>query len=459
MNSMKDRMDAALACNRRDFLKSGSFATLMTMMGGVPLLAENNTAEQEKQDSTVKVKVGLIGLGAWGGHEILRVLGRLGTAEVAALCDTYPAYLKRCARDFPNAIQTADYKTILDNKDIPAIIIATPTHKHKEIALAAIKAGKHVYCEAPLANSIEDAREIVLAARAAKLQIFQSGLQLRSDPERLFLLPFIRSGDLGKNVMARAQWHNKQSWRAASSNPDQEKALNWRLDKSISLGLAGEVAMHQIDQARWFLNARPRAVTGFGGIMLYDEDGREVPDTMHAIFEFPKKVIFNYDCTLANSFDAEYEVYYGSYGAVMLRDGKAWMFKEVDSPLFGWEVYARKDQFYDQTGISLVAGASKQTKVAEGPASKSANEKTPLMSALGNFLRNSFDLSSAVDGFIKSYGADDKDGLEAEAAKTNRRPAAGYLEGFEAVVTAVKTNEAVLTGQRVAFKPEWFELG
>src|SRR5208282_6649772 len=122
------------------------------------------------------------------------------------------------------------------------------------IAVAALKAGKHVYCEAPLANSIEDAREIALAAQAvAKSQIFQAGFQFRADPERLFLLPFIRSGALGKCSMARAQWHKKTSWRVSSPNPAREKALNWRLYKSTSLGLIGEIGSHQIDEVSWFL--------------------------------------------------------------------------------------------------------------------------------------------------------------------------------------------------------------
>ena len=65
------------------------------------------------------------------------------------------------------------------------MIIATPTHQHKEIALDALKAGKHVYCEAPLAHTIEDARAIAQAAKAARQQIFQAGLQNRADPERI----------------------------------------------------------------------------------------------------------------------------------------------------------------------------------------------------------------------------------------------------------------------------------
>src|ERR1035441_2944135 len=222
---MNENESEALGYNRRDFLKGGSVATLMTMLGGVELIAQTNAAPAGADKAPpVKIKVGVIGLGAWG-REIINTLTRLRTTpdavdvEIAAICDTYPAALKRTASAVPGAAQTADYKTILDNKDIKAVIIATPTYLHKEVALAALKAGKHVYCEAPLAGSIEDAREIALAAKAAKNLVFQAGLQKRSDKQRLFLLPFIRTGALGKTVLARAQWHKKTSWRSASPSP------------------------------------------------------------------------------------------------------------------------------------------------------------------------------------------------------------------------------------------------
>ena len=77
-------------------------------------------------------------------REIINTLGRVPQADIAAICDTYPASLKRTASAAPGAAQTADYKTILDDKDIKAVVIATPTFQHKELALAAIKAGKHV---------------------------------------------------------------------------------------------------------------------------------------------------------------------------------------------------------------------------------------------------------------------------------------------------------------------------
>jgi len=452
---MNENENDPLGYNRRDFLKGGSVATLMTMLGGVELLGQSAPAGETKSDDS-KIKVAVIGLGAWG-REILNTLGRLPMADIAAICDTYPASLRRAATAAPGAIQTPDYKTILANNDIKCIIVATPTHLHKEIALECLKAGKHTYCEAPLANTIEDARAIALAGKASKLALFQVGLQGRSDPQRHFLVPFIRSGALGRSVMARAQWHKKQSWRTASPNPEREKALNWRLDKSISIGLIGELGCHQIDQANWFLSGIPTAITGFSRMSLWDSDGRDVPDTVQAMIEYPGHVVLDYDATLANSFDGTYEMFYGSDAAVMVRDNKAWLFKEVDAPLLGWEVYARKDTFYKETGIALVANASKSVQQAPKPGETEITN--PILStALEYFLKNANNIEIALNAETREAFKDDPDGLAEIFSKVQKRPTAGYLEGFQATVIAIKANEAAVAGKRIELKPDMYEL-
>jgi predicted dehydrogenase len=458
--------------NRRDFLRSGSFATVMTMLGGVPLVAE--AADAPAPSATdIPMKVGVIGLGA-RGREIVNTLARINAAactnegrlkfpkvEIAAMCDTYHAAFRRAAKDAPTAKQVEDYHALLDDKEIQAVIIATPTHLHKEPVLAALQAGKHVYCEAPLAQTIEDARTIALAAKAAGRKVFQCGLQMRSDPQRRFLWPFIRSGALGQVVEARAQWHKKTQWRTAAPTPEREQELNWRLRKATSLGLIGELGVHPLDQISWFLDAKPVAVTGYGGILCWKDD-RDVPDTVQAVFEYPGGVKSVYDATLANSFDADYEMLYGSDAAVMMRvtpDGsKAWMFKEVDSPNLGWEVYARKDAFFADVGIALVADASKSVSSAD-KAKEDPLTNTPLWSALVNFVANGSDVDAAVADFLTNYGADDPAGLQDSLSKKKLRASAGYLEGYQATVMAIKANEAINTGQRIEFKPEWYELG
>lgn len=453
---MNENQTEGLDFNRRDFLKSGSVATLMTMLGGVQLFGA--APEGETKEIVRKMKVAVIGLGTWG-REILNTLALVPQADVAAVCDTYPASLRRGATLAPGATQTEDYKTILANKDIKAVVIATPTHQHKDITLAALKAGKHVYCEAPIASTVDDARSIAAGAKTAKQLVFQAGLQLRADPQRHFLVPFIRSGALGNWLSARAQFHKKQSWRATSPKPEREKELNWRLSKETSTGLVGELGIHSIDEAAWFINALPVAVTGFGTLALW-KDGRDVPDTVQAILEFPGGVTMSYDATLANSFDGDYAMFYGTDAAVMLRESKAWLFKEVDSPLLGWEVYASKEVFYKETGIVLKANASKSVPAnASGqPVQESPFSNTPLFYALQVFLKNSTDVSDKVEDATNLLGADDAEGIASEVAKVQRRAAATYLDAYQAAVTVIKANEAILSGQRIVLKPEWFEL-
>ncbi len=447
--------------DRRAFLKGASVSGLMMMMGGTVLVPTRQAlgadAAETKRPATPPLKCGIIGCGAWG-RDLINTLGQLPNAPITAMCDTYGAYLRRAARSAPDSKQYEDYTQLLADENVEAVFIATPTHLHRPMVEAALKAGKHVYCEAPLAQTSEDAKAIALAAQGATKLYFQSGLINRSEPQRRFLLDFIRTGAWGKTVMSRLQFHKKQSWRRSSSSPEQERAMNWRLDKTTSLGLIGELGIHQLDMASWFNHARPKAVTGFGSIVKW-ADGRDVEDTVQAIFELEDGSSLMYDATLANSFDADYEMYYGTDAALMVRESKAWMFKEVDAPLLGWEVYARKDSFYKEVGIALVANASKPTTTSDKPEAEAAYTNAPLKYALEAFISNAFNHGQAVKDFKESFGEDDAALADyLKDLESKRLPAAGYKEAFEATVLVIKANEAIQARKRIELKPEWFEL-
>lgn len=459
---MKKQKQQAQDFNRRDFLKSGSLTSLMVMMGGAALKGQEKAkpsgAPTEYKTTGTPVNCAVIGCGVWG-REILNTLARLPNAPVIAICDTYQPFLRRAKESAPKAEAFTDYQKVLENKEVKAVLVATPSHQHREIVLAALQAGKHVYCEAPLANNIEDARAIARSAKAAIHLNFQAGLSLRSDPQRHFLLQFLRAGAMGTTIKGRGQWQKKQSWRRASPNAERERELNWRLRKEDSLGLIGEIGIHQVDVANWFIKARPVAVTGFGDI-LHWTDGRDVPDTIKAVFEYPGGVHFDYESTLTNSFDADYEMFYGTDSAVMLRGNKAWMFKEVDSPLLGWEVYARKDEFYKETGIALVANATKLVAQGAKPVEDAPYTNTPLSYAMEAFIGNTDTIHAAVEDFSSSFDVSDRKALKdyLDNLTKNNAPAAGYAEGFEATVVAVKANEAILARKRVVFEKGWFEV-
>jgi predicted dehydrogenase len=197
----------------------------------------------------------------------------------------------------------------------------------------------------------------------------------------------------------------------------------------VSTGLVGEVGIHQLDLAAWILQALPVAVTGTGGVVQW-RDGREVPDTVQAIFEFPDGLHLVWHATLGSSFDGEYQLFHGSDATVMMRDSKGWMFREVDAPLLGWEVYARKDRFYREEGVALVADATKLAAQGIDPTKDDPNAQPPLYYALEEFLDN--------------------------CANGPFPPASGYKQGYDATVVAVKANEAIVQKQRVELLETWF---
>jgi predicted dehydrogenase len=446
--------------NRRDFLKGSSLATLVALMGGTEILVPSALGQENPAStlSGVPLKVGVIGCGVWG-REILNTLARLASADVVAICDTYPAMLRRSKELAPKAENIADYRKILAHKEIPAVIIATPSHQHKDLVIEALDAGKQVYCEAPLAHRIEDARAIAIAAKKASSQYFQPGLSLRSDPQRAFLVPFLRAGAAGRTIKARTQWHKKDSLRRASANAAREKELNWRLSSETSPGLLGEFAVHQLDNISWFLDRRPTAVTGFGSTILWN-DGRDTPDSVMAVYEYARGALATSEVTLGNSFDSDFEMLYGTDAAVMLRGNKAWMFKEVDAPLLGWEVYARKDTFYKETGIALVANATKLKAQGDKPIEDAPFTNTPLYYGLEAFIWNADIVQSGVKEFEESFGTDDKEAL-AEALKqltVNNKPAATWQDGYDATVAALKGTEAVKKKARLEIPEELFAI-
>ena len=461
MNDLPDSQLDAMGVTRRDFVKTSSFAAAFAMFNAGPLVAAEVKTEGGIVAAGPPVRCAVIGVGVWG-REILNTLARFPKADVMAICDHYQSesFQRRIKEAAPKAQVYTDYKKVLENKEVQAVLVATPTHQHKQIVLDALKAGKHVYCEAPLANTIEDAREIARAARDAAKNYFQAGLLLRSDPQRKFLLPFVRIGATGQNIKARSQWHKKMAWRRTAPTNEREKELNWNLRRESSTGLAGEMGSQQIDCMHWFLNKKPVTVTGFGGV-LFHQDGREMEDTVQAIYQYADGTSYNFEASIATSFDSDYDVLFGSDAAIMLRGNKAWLFKEADSPLLGWEVYARKEQFFNETGIALVANATKSSKTDQ---SKSQNESAytdpPIYFAMDSFLTNAELIGNGVEEFASTFDVNDSKALKEYVASLQKykQPAATYVDGFEAAVLAIKANEAVMKKGTVKFEKEWFEI-
>lgn len=447
--------------NRRDFISSagGSLAAMAAMMQALEARAQDSEGKdsvRRTDDSTPPVKMGLIGYGPQG-REIARNLAQLPSAPLVAVSDNYGAMLRRAKREHPKAKGYENYGDLLKDENVEGVIIATAPHDHKDIVHAALKAGKHVYCEAPLGGTAADAKAIAQAAKANPAQNFQAGLQYRSEPQRHFMFPFMRAGAIGKAVHARTQWHKKTSWRRVSPNATREKAINWRLNPELSPGLAGEIGMHQADLVNYFLKLQPVAVNGFGNTIQW-RDGRKVPDTVNLVYQYENGFSLTQELTLSNSFDGEYEVMHGTNSAVMLRGAQAWMYKEADAPLIGWEVYARKMPHYGTPGVVLAAGATTLSK-GKKLYVESTFTQSPLFYSLEAFAYNSHQVRSAVKDFTDTFGEADadtlRDFLKEQLDGTNSLlPAASATEGYTATVIGLKANEAVQTGKQIEINPK-----
>jgi predicted dehydrogenase len=407
--------------DRRHFLRTatGSLALLLSRKG---LSAAQ--ALPAEPPAGPPVGIGLIGLGLWG-REILAALGRSPATRVVALCDDYQPFLKRAASTLPQAAATNDWRRVLEAPGVEAIVIATPTHLHREIAVAALQAGKHVYCEAPLAASIDDARAIARAAAGATGLTFQAGVQGRANALYRHVQQFVQANVLGNVALVNAQWSRKDSWRRAAPTPERESAINWRLADG-SPGLMGEVGIHQLDLMSRYLDARPAAIVGMGTIAAW-RDGRKAPDTAVCVLEYGK-VRATFRATLASSFGGAYTAFQGSDSSLLMKENRGWMVKEADSELLGWEVYARKETVHDETGIAMVADATKLLEAGKEPGAEGPlePEQPPLVLAFDAFARSIRQKTPSV---------------------------CGPSEGYAATVTALKANEAVLANARIELRP------
>ena len=426
------------AVSRRTLLGRGSVLALGLLVGGAQGLHAEELVpttfprlDNAPEPPAAPVGIAVIGLGEQG-REIAKALHYVPGANVLYLCDTYPKAVEKAQESHPKAKGASDYRTVLDDKAVQAVYVATPSHLHKQIVLDALSAGKHVYCEVPLAHTVDDARVMARAAKASPQLIFHSGLQQRTNPQHNHVLGFVRAGALAKIAQSKSQWHKKTSWRRAAPTDDRQAALNWRLSKATSPGLMGEIGIHQVDVTNWFLKKNPITVTGFGAISAW-RDGRDVPDTVQAIFEYSEGTHLAYDATLANSFDGAYELFQGTDAAVLLRDGRAWMFKEADAPELGWEVYAYKEKIGDETGIALVADATKLLAAGLDPSKNRDTDPT----------KGSLYFASVA--FL--------DGI-----RSKKPTVCGAQEGFVATVSALKANEAITTGTRITLAPELFTV-
>jgi predicted dehydrogenase len=241
------------------------------------------------QDRKEKIRIAVIGTGNRGSF-LLQHLLELDGAEVVAVCDILPeradAAATAVAQKGGAARTFTDYRRLLDEmKDLDAVVQATPDFTHREIDIAVLERGLHLYAEKPLALTVEDCRAVRDAARRAR-GVMQVGFQLRHDPARAAAMRWIHSGGAGRVLLCHGMRHGG----------DLPRDIPWYFDRTKCGDIVVDQGIHILDLFRWAIGRPPLRCYGDGGTTLFvnEPPGRTVMDHYSLIYEFEGGVQINF---------------------------------------------------------------------------------------------------------------------------------------------------------------------
>ena len=306
---------------RRTFIEKSTLATSGLLISPQIIGSSKYAAKNDI------LQIGVIGTGSRGGG-LIRMMKELPLLKVVAASDILPFRLEKAIATVNNTPKTyTDYRALLEDKAVNAVIIATPLSMHYQMAKDALDAGKHVYCEKTMTYQIDEALQLVKEANNRKDLVFQVGHQYRYLPLYMKIATLLREGAIGKITNIYVQWNRNASWRRRVPSPEYERIINWRMYQEYSGGLTAELHSHQIDYINWIFNAHPEKATGFGGID-YWKDGRETFDNVNTLLQYPNGMKVNCVALTANAYNG-YEIEFrGSKGTISLGIDKASIFWE-----------------------------------------------------------------------------------------------------------------------------------
>ena len=305
-----------------------------------------------------KVNVGMIGVGG-RGRGLLGVYASLPDVNVTHLCDADQASLERANQVIAKAgarkpQTTNDMRHLLDDKEVDAVVVATPDHWHAPATILACDAGKDVYVEKPASHNIREGRLMVDAARRNR-RIVQVGTQSRSRPSTLKAMEIVKSGQIGEVIMAKAwdvqlrddighkenspvpdgvdydTWLGPAPWIPFNENRFHYK---WHWHWHFGTGDAGNDGAHQIDIARWALGVDyPKSAKGMGGKIFFEDD-QQTPDTMNVTFDYGGKALI-WEMRIWNPYGMDGQengvAVYGSEATIQIgRWDRRWGYKLFD---------------------------------------------------------------------------------------------------------------------------------
>ncbi|MET2984757.1 Gfo/Idh/MocA family protein [Aureibaculum conchae] len=306
---------------RREFVIKSGLATV-AIASSTSIAA--NILHNKNVNSTINI--GVIGTGD-RGLGLTPLINQIENLNVSACCDVLSFRLENGLKKTEGKAKGyKDYRALLDDKTIDAVVIATTFSTHSKIAIDAIDAGKHVYCEKTLAKGFDSINDLVQKVKNSK-NIFQTGHQYHSSKLYTHVVDLIKNGQVGKIATVECKWNRNGNWRRPVPSPELEKAVNWRMYREFSGGLVAELCSHQIDFVNWILDATPNKVMGVGGID-YWKDGRETYDNVHLIYTYPKGVKASFTSLTSNAKDGYQIKVMGDKGTIILGAANAWYYPE-----------------------------------------------------------------------------------------------------------------------------------
>jgi len=337
-----------LNVSRRGFLATS---------GATAALASTSALGAASTPANERLRIGFIGVGGRCQTHVnsaIKLQTEDKTVECAAVCDVFNRYRDQTAKKIEDETgkpptKTGDYREILDDPSIDAVVIATPDHWHAVQTIAALKAGKHVYCEKPMTHTVDEALEVYRAWKDSG-RVMQVGVQSTSLPVWGKINEDIRGGKLGKIVQYQTEFFRNSvmgQWRyyelTKDMNPsnidwdtfvgheqglapkqpfDRARFAQWRCYWDFGSGMYTDLFVHRTTSMLKATGLRwPGRVAGGGGIYL-EYDGREAPDVATVITDFPEGVQGLVTATMCSSNVPIQQVIRGHYGSALLGTGE-----------------------------------------------------------------------------------------------------------------------------------------
>jgi len=443
--------------NRRNFLRS-------TAAVGAGLVLASKSFGVVTSSKTDDLNIALLGTGAEGQvlmNDCLKIPG----IRFKAVCDIWTSYNQRRAsrllKKYGHEHNTyVDYREMLDKeKNLDAVIIATPDFWHSEHTVACLKAGLHVYCEKEMSNTLEGARKMVQAARETG-KLLQIGHQRRSNPRYLHCYNKLikKARILGRITTINGQWNRsarpdlgwpkKYSIDQATLEKYGFKSMhqfrNWRWYKGLGGGPIVDLGSHQIDIFSWFLGANPKSVIASGGTDYYDKKTHEWYDTVMAVYEYEyeyekdKKgtVRAFYQTITTNSNQGYFENFMGDQGTLVISEaaGRGSVYREPRAPY--WDKWVKMGYVSEPT--------EKQEKPQSGAVLDVRETLAPPAYELPVKFNEPYH-KPHLENFFNAIRGKEKLNCPSEIA-------------YETAVTVLKVNKAVEAAGRLDFEPEEFKI-